>query len=442
MKELTDLIAPAFYEVHWKIKEREFVHYWEKGGRGSTKSSFISIEFINELIRDPQKHGIALRKYKDNLRDSVFNQLLWAINELGLNDYFIWTYSPLKITYYTGQTIFFRGCDDPTKIKSIKTDFGYIGIGWFEELNEFSGMEEVRNVSQSFIRGGDDFLVFYSYNPPESKTNWVNEESLLKIAGRNVHHSTYLDVPQEWLGKQFIIEADSLKASKPDKYEHELLGIPNGSNDNTVTRYFTDENIADIEYCPDEPLHLTCDFNKDPMSWILVHKTDNMVFFFDELIIENTDVDQSVDIFIQKYPNHQNKIVLNGDASGDKTNAGDLRSYFKRLYDKLRAYGYKVDVKIKKSNPYKLTRIESWNARILTDTGERCVFVDPKCKWLLYNIYNLKFKSGTSIIDEPTRTMLSNDKKSKFLVHPFDAASYLVDYYWQIQRAKVAKKAA
>ena len=109
------------------------------------------------------------------LRDSVFSQLQWAIGELGLDAEFKSTVSPMEITYLpTGQKIFFRGADEPGKIKSIKPPFGYIGGLWFEELDQFHGEEAVRKIEQSAIRGGDVAYVFKTFNPPRSAANWVN----------------------------------------------------------------------------------------------------------------------------------------------------------------------------------------------------------------------------------------------------------------------------
>ena len=67
------------------------------------------------------------------------------------------------------------GLDDPMKVKSIKLPFGYIGITWFEELDQFSGPEGLRKVTQSTKRGGKLFWDFRSFNPPISKNNWANE---------------------------------------------------------------------------------------------------------------------------------------------------------------------------------------------------------------------------------------------------------------------------
>lgn len=100
-----------------------------------------------------------------------------------------------------------------------------------EELDQFNGDAEIRNVLQSTMRGGDLFWVFRSFNPPISIDNWANEYALESEADEDtlVISNTYLDVPEKWLGKQFIKEAEKLKKKNPRAYEHEYLGIPTGT---------------------------------------------------------------------------------------------------------------------------------------------------------------------------------------------------------------------
>lgn len=76
---LSELVAPSFYEIHNDIKHNRYTHYWLKGGRGSTKSSFVSIEIILGVMKDPNANAVALRKVKETIKDSVFEQLVWAI---------------------------------------------------------------------------------------------------------------------------------------------------------------------------------------------------------------------------------------------------------------------------------------------------------------------------------------------------------------------------
>ena len=168
--KLSALVAPSFFELHRLIKEDAYTHYWLKGGRGSTKSSFISLEIVQGIIKDPQANAVCFRKVGDTLKDSVYAQVLWAIDALGLGDFFRVMLTPLRIIYKpTGQTIYFKGLDDANKTKSVKPRKGYFKFVWFEELDEFSGPEEIRKTTQSFLRGGSRYVVFYSYNPPRKR---------------------------------------------------------------------------------------------------------------------------------------------------------------------------------------------------------------------------------------------------------------------------------
>lgn len=249
---LTDLIAPSFYPVHWDILEGNHTYYDLYGGRGSTKSSFISVEIVLGMMSDEQANAAVFRKYAVTLRESVYEQIQWAIDELGVSDLWDAKVSPLQFVYKpTGQKIIFRGLDKAKKTKSIKASHGYFKYLWFEELDEFAGAEEIRTVQQSVLRGGSKFVVFKSFNPPISRSNWANvyvdeprEDSLR-------HKSDYTTVPLDWLGQQFIDDAEHLKKTNPRAYEHEYLGNPVGLGTNIFEfleiRKITDEEIKQFD---------------------------------------------------------------------------------------------------------------------------------------------------------------------------------------------------
>lgn len=250
--KLTDLIAPSFYKVHWEIKEHSHTHYWLKGGRGSTKSSFVSIEIIKGIMEDSEANAVAIRKIGNTIKDSVFNQLVWAIEQLGVSHLWNVPEAKLELTYIpTGQKIKFRGADKPRSIKSIKFTRGYCKYTWYEEVDQFKGSEEIRTINQSLMRGGEQFFVFYTYNPPESQNNWTNKEVIEERPDRLVHHSTYLTVPKKWLGEIFIAEAEILKKLKPEKYAHEYLGEVTGTGGeiftNVTARVITPEERKNFD---------------------------------------------------------------------------------------------------------------------------------------------------------------------------------------------------
>lgn len=252
---LSELIAPSFYCVHRDIQENRYTHYVMCGGRGSCKSSFVSIEVILGIMNDENANGAVIRKVGQYLRDSVFEQLLWAIEKLGVSHLWEAKVTTPELVYKpTGQKILFRGADKPRKLKSTKVAKGYIRYIWYEELDEFSGQEEIDTINQSLMRGGDVFCCFYSFNPPREKNNWVNAMCDEPRKDRLIHRSDYRTVPEEWLGPQFVAEAEYLRERNPARYENEYLGVATGTGaeifPNVTVREISDEEISSGErYC-------------------------------------------------------------------------------------------------------------------------------------------------------------------------------------------------
>ena len=169
--KLMEMIAPSFYSVHHDVRQKKHTYYWLKGGRGSTKSSFVSIEIVIGMMSDPDANAVILRKVKETLRESVYEQMLWAIDQLGVSHLWRESLSPLSITYVpTGQKIIFKGADKPKKVKSSKFRRGYAKYIWYEEVDEFGGVREIRTINQTLVRGGSDIQVFYTTTRRNRKT--------------------------------------------------------------------------------------------------------------------------------------------------------------------------------------------------------------------------------------------------------------------------------
>jgi len=252
--ELLDLIAPSFHDVHKAIKNGEVEEVLLKGGRGSTKSSLVSLEIPLILMKDPQAHAYITRRYDSQLRDTVLPQIEWALRKLGVYDQWEIGTRPMQATNKrTKQKILFRGADNPEKGKSINPGFGYIKAFWAEELDQFGGMGEIRTILQSIFRGENakGQVAFFTYNPPKSNRSWVNSEARMPRERRLVHHSTYLSVPKEWLGERFIAEAEHLRNVNPDAYRHEYLGEEIGTGlevfSNVELRAMDDGEVAALD---------------------------------------------------------------------------------------------------------------------------------------------------------------------------------------------------
>ena len=257
-----------------QILKHEYVHYVFAGGRGSTKSSFVGgIAIPLLIIANPTVHAVCFRKIGNTIQNSIYSQVVWGIYQLGLDPLFRIpkTYSN-PITYLpTGQKIYFMGLDDPHKVKSIKPTFGYIGITWFEELDQFAGENELRTVTQSTMRGGELFWDFRTFNPPISRNNWANEYADIAETRDNtlVVRNTYLDVPRQWLGEQFIEEAEELLQINPRAYEHEYMGVPTGTGGDVFP------NVADMDMSAEVPKY---DYNGNVAYTVPMYQTFDNIY--------------------------------------------------------------------------------------------------------------------------------------------------------------------
>ncbi|WP_245575912.1 PBSX family phage terminase large subunit [Alicyclobacillus contaminans] len=272
------------------MKKSEHLYYVFKGGRNSSKSTHISIMLIYELMRYPI-NALCMRKVGETIESSIFEQLLWAIDFLGVNHLWKVNKSPLKLTYLPrGNYITFRGADKPEKIKSIKTSKYPIARLWIEELAEFQTEDEVSTIVNSVVRAelpeGLTYKIFYSYNPPKRKQSWVNKKFESNFISDNVyvHHSTYLDNPH--VSQAFIDEAEEIKRKNPFKYDWEYLGKPIGSGivpfTNLVFRTITDEEISTFDNIRQG---IDWGYGADPFAFTRWHydKTRRRLFCLDEI---------------------------------------------------------------------------------------------------------------------------------------------------------------
>ena len=224
--DLRDLIAPHFYKTFNSKKP----HQIYKGGRGSTKTSMISLKTDDFNLEYLNCNAIIIKRYQNTIRNSVFKEIKRGLKRLGLVEGIDYkaTVSPFQIhIFQTNNDIYFAGGDDYERVKGFIDEEAPIKMVWFEELTEFDNADQIDQIIATFSRGNDDwFITMYSYNPPKNRFHWVNQWAE-KMAQRDdviVHHSDYRTVPEKWLGRRFIEEAERLKQYDLKRYEWIYLG--------------------------------------------------------------------------------------------------------------------------------------------------------------------------------------------------------------------------
>lgn len=290
---ISEKVLPVFYDVWKACNDPDILNVVCKGGRNSSKSTTISIRLIYNRMKY-KSHALVIRKVDKSLRKSCREQLIWAIEHLGVQSSWSYGTSPacdMTLTYMpTGTKIFFEGANNPVKLKSWKTSDYPTTELWYEEVEEFKTEEEISTINNSFLRAelpqGLYNKFYYTYNPPKRKQSWLNKKYESQFQARHtfVHHSDYRTNP--FVSKLFMLEAEHIKETQSRRYEWEYLGLPIGGGVIPFEN-LTFRTISDDEFCTFDNIRQGVDWGyaTDPLAFVRVHydKTRRKLFFMDEI---------------------------------------------------------------------------------------------------------------------------------------------------------------
>lgn len=253
--DITVDYVELYRAIHKAFKDGSLREIISKGGRGSIKSNFWAAIAEETIYNDPQAHVVFTRRYKTDLRGSVYNQFIKTVTRHDRLEDWEFTTSPMEATYKkTGQKVLFVGCDKPISLKSYNLPFGYVKLLIHEECDEMAGAEQMDSVEDTFLRNDTPALDIKVFNPPESTNNFMNiyAQDCINKEKCLVHHSYYYNVPVEWLGQRFFDRANWFKEHKPRYYANNYLGEVTGTGglvfDNIEERTITQEEADSLTY--------------------------------------------------------------------------------------------------------------------------------------------------------------------------------------------------
>ena len=408
-----------------------------QGGYGSGKTWCGSALGIALARKYAGCRGLVGAKEYELVRKTTLVSYLEHLDNMGFLYGVDYTYNKVDkiITFSNGSEILFSALDDPEKYKSL--NLHWVEIEEASQISDSSFKQLIGRLRNTYIGKdwGDFRYRLFGHTNPQPDKGWIWRR-FVEDPKENYRLIIAPTTNNIFLPEHYV---ESMKESFDEEYYRiNVLGEFGDYASGLVVKGFSHENIKDLHYLDDEDIHLTFDFNVDPMSCEIAHVVNGKVFYFDELVLENSSTQRTIDEFIRRYPNHKANIIINGDASGDNRSTQSERSNYIIIKNALEAHykNNKISFELPKFNPPIKARIASFNAMVHNSKGERRLFVSKKCKWLLHNIYNLKYKVGTDIVDVPTYSQIKSDNTLKFMEHPFDAASYLTWRYFPIRFEK------
>lgn len=224
-------------------------------GRAGTKSSYAGIKANFQIVDDKDASVVVLRKRHNKLRKTVYKEMIRAIRRLGIpKNKFVIGKSPMEITYRKhGTTLYFSGSDGIDDTKGIIDEDKPIKLVILDELTEFfddgEGEDELANIEATFVRGNKSgFQMIYLYNPPKNPNATVNQWCK-KMEQRPdcIHiHTTYKDVPVDWLGQDLVASAEAMQQADEKMYRWTWLGESIGV-DELIYYMYNESNRNKVE---------------------------------------------------------------------------------------------------------------------------------------------------------------------------------------------------
>lgn len=429
------------YEVTLLPAQREFMELpdgisnggWDialyQGGWGSGKTWVGSLKGTRLALKYPGIIGLVGAQTFKLLSDTTLQKYFEHLDALGVK----YTYNKQDaiLNLYNGSKILFRHFDDPETFKSLSV--GFIEIEEASQI-ERATFEALHGRLRQEIKPEWGYFVYqlFGHTNPQGNKGWIYDyfKKNLKPPYRRIIAPTTENIH---LSNSYI---DALKNLYDDEnYAINVLGEDDNSISNLVIKGFNpsvqlDENLKINEKFP---IHLTCDFNVDPMCWYLAQDYNDKTFILHEIVIENTTTQEAahyVANLLRQYKHHP--LIINGDASGQaKTTRGTDYYMLKNI---LYQEGFiDIDTNLARKNPSIEWRLNCFNARMKAPDGTHKIFIHPQCIRLIYNFENLELKSGTNKPKLPSAKQIMTDSRLKYLGHPIDAVSYLVCYYHPIE---------
>lgn len=339
----------------------------------------------------------------------------------GIND------SDFIITLKNGRQVHGHTAEHADRIRN--ESFSGFWVDEARECKDFAALWDVL-LGRVLSTGGKGFIT--------TSPNSFDDIHNIFIANKQkdyfaLRFSTY---ENSYLDKKAI---DGLAAKYDEKYmQQELLGqfvIFEGAVYYTFNRT---QNAGDLafkvaQYNPDLPLCLTCDFNIDPMAWVVAQIGINQqtklkeIYFIDEIYLQNSNTVEACQEFKTRFANHKAGLHLYGDATGRARHTDSNITNWKIIESELSQYN--ISIRVPTKNPAERDRINSVNGMICNSIGQRRVFVNPnKCKHLIRDFEQCSFKQGSVTIDK---------NKDFSLTHTSDAAGYFLEQEFSLNRSRI-----
>ncbi len=188
-----------------------------------------------------------------------------------------------------------------------------------------------------------------------------------------------------------------------------------------------------ISHQPQLELDIACDFNVDPMAWVLGQHKQEQAWATGEVSIPGgATTEQACREVIRRYPDRKQHVAVYGDASGTARKTSASRTDYQIIQEILGGHYHTFNIRVPASNPPVTDRVNAYNAMLKSASGACRYRVDPSCTGLIDDLARVSWRAGTRDID----------KRDKKRTHYTDADGYRIAYLYPVRLPSVVAVAA
>jgi len=340
-----------------------------------------------------QAKQIVWRKLKHKLQD-----LRWTkrVNE-----------SELTIELKNGSLISLKGADNADSLRGVGLD--YLVMDEFADIDPEAWYEVLRPTLAD-KEGGAMFI-----GTPKGLGNWAHDL-----------YNMPTEQPEQWASYQYTtldggnVKPEEIEAARRDlderTFRQEFMATFETYAGRIYYSFDRKNNVVAIEDHPRDIIYVGIDFNIDPMSAVIATRTGDRLYVFDEIRMFSSNTQELVAEISARYPKSKVWAFPDPASRQRKTSAGGAT-------DLTILQNAQFVVKCPTSHTPVRDRINAVNSRLCDSTGDKHLFIHPRCKYTIEGLERQTYKEGT----------VQPDKDSGY-DHQMDALGYLVDYLYPIRK--------
>jgi len=383
-------VIEKIYRFLQQARAKEVVVY---GGAGSGKSYTVAqFLIIDKLLSQRNKYLLVARKYNPSLRLTSYRLILDVLNKLNVP--YIEHKVDQTIELPRRNVIFFRGIDEPEKIKS--AEFNYI---WMEEATEFDYNDYLQLKLRLRRATETKNQMYLTYN---SLDGWTKKQFYDRVdSDVEVLHTWYVDNP--FLDEEYVQTLEKLIEQDEAFYRIYALG-EYAEIKNKIYSNYTITNEVPASF--DEIIYgLDFGYN-NPTACLRIGIKDNNIYILDELY-ERYKTNQELIEMLRDFVTEPNAQVYCDSAEPQRIQELIQAGYYALPSDKSVKDGidfikrHKIYISENCTNTIKEIESYKWREDKEGNLLEEPVkFMDHTMDALRYAVYTHMYHAGTKIFDK------------------------------------------